>query len=226
MTEDNTPEGPMAVAVPVALAAPMKAPVVEFAPELVDAPTILRLKIERFRGIEVLTWLPDPKVNVILGGGDTGKATILDAIGLLLSPTNSTVISDADYWKRAPEAEFIIEAVLRLPPATGINDLKKQSGPWEWDGEKPLAPDPEDESDAAKEEVYVVRVRGTPECDLIHEICQPNGEYDHFSVTVRRKIGLVKLGGDDRNDRDLRLIQGSALDRLLADKTLRAKLAK
>jgi putative ATP-dependent endonuclease of the OLD family len=226
MTDEKAAEEPMAMAAPVAMAAPAKASPKAAVLEPADAPTILRIKIERFRGIELLTWLPDPRVNVILGGGDTGKTTILDAIGLLLSPTNSMVISDADYWKRSPEAEFIIEAVLRLPPATGINDLKRPSWPWEWDGEKPVVPDPDDESDAAKEEVYVVRVRGTPECDLAYEICQPNGDYDHFSVTVRRKIGLVKLGGDDRNDRDLRLIQGSALDRLLADKSLRAKLAK
>ncbi|CAN7716100.1 ATP-binding protein [Aminobacter aminovorans] len=71
----------------------------------------------------------------------------------------------------------------------------------------------------------MVRVRGTADCDLVYEICQPNGEFDHFSVSVHRKIGLVRLAGDDRNDRDLRLIQGSALDRLLADKSLRAKLA-
>lgn len=191
-----------------------------------DATTILRLSIERFRGIESLIWLPDPHVNVILGGGDTGKTTILDAIGLLLNPTNSMIVSDADYWKRDPEAEFIIEGVLRLPPAAGINEQRKPSWPWEWDGKDIAAPDPDDEGGEAKEEVYVVRVRGTADCDLSYEICQPNGEIDHFSVSVRRKIGLVRLAGDDRNDRDLRLIKGSALDRLLADKSLRAKLAK
>jgi putative ATP-dependent endonuclease of OLD family len=44
-------------------------------------------------------------------------------------------------------------------------------------------------------------------------------------VTLRRAIGLVRLSGDERNDRDLRLVQGSALDRLLSDKTLRARLS-
>ncbi|MDR3717401.1 MAG: AAA family ATPase [Bryobacteraceae bacterium] len=191
-----------------------------------SAPTILRLRIERFRGFESFIWLPDEHVNVILGGGDNGKTTILDAVGLLLSPTNSTVISDADYWKRAPENEFIVEAVLKLPHDVGINEQRKPSWPWEWDGEKPVMPYPDDEADGVKDEVYVVRVRGTADCDLSYEICQPNGEFDHFSVAVRRKIGLVRLAGDDRNDRDLRLVQGSALDRVLADKSLRAKLAK
>jgi putative ATP-dependent endonuclease of OLD family len=50
-----------------------------------SAPTIYRLDIQRVRGIKDLAWLPGKGVNVILGGGDVGKTTILDAIGLLLS---------------------------------------------------------------------------------------------------------------------------------------------
>ena len=44
-------------------------------------------------------------------------------------------------------------------------------------------------------------------------------------IALRRAIGLVRLSGDDRNDRDLRLVQGSALDRLLSDKGLRSRIA-
>lgn len=45
-------------------------------------------------------------------------------------------------------------------------------------------------------------------------------------MRVRRSIGLVRLTGDDRNDRDLRLVTGSALDRLLSDKSLRSRLTR
>jgi putative ATP-dependent endonuclease of OLD family len=67
-------------------------------------------------------------------------------------------------------------------------------------------------------------VRGTPELELAYEIVQPDGTTDTLSVALRRNIGLVRLSGDDRNDRDLRLVQGSALDRLLSDKALRSRL--
>jgi putative ATP-dependent endonuclease of OLD family len=53
------------------------------------APVIRRLTIDRFRGIEKLVWYPELGVNVLLGGGDVGKTTVLDAIALLLSPTPS-----------------------------------------------------------------------------------------------------------------------------------------
>ena len=83
-------------------------------------PTILLLSIERFRGIKCLTWRPGPGVNLILGGGDVGKTTILDAISLLLSPTNSASVLDSDYNLRNEEAEFCIEAVIALPSGGGI----------------------------------------------------------------------------------------------------------
>ena len=72
--------------------------------------------------------------------------------------------------------------------------------------------------------VYKVSVSATDELDLTYVIHHPNGSTDVFSPTLRREIGLVRLGGDDRNDRDLRLVQGSALDRLLSDKALRSRL--
>jgi putative ATP-dependent endonuclease of the OLD family len=55
-------------------------------------PAIYALAIERFRGITTLQWKPSRGVNVILGGGDVGKTTILEAIALLLSPVNPTTL--------------------------------------------------------------------------------------------------------------------------------------
>jgi putative ATP-dependent endonuclease of the OLD family len=188
-------------------------------------PTILRLSIERFRRFENYVWYPSSHVNVILGGGDVGKSTILDAIGLLFSPTNFSPVSDADYWRRDVEKEFIIEAVMSLPDSCGIHTLSKHAWPWEWDGREPQRPKLEDDGCAEPAQpVYRVRVRGTAEMDLAHELLQPDDTTDHFPVAIRRAIGLLRLSGDDRNDRDLRLVQGSALDRLLSDKTLRARL--
>ena len=75
------------------------------------------------------------------------------------------------------------------------------------------------------EPVYRLRVRGTEDLELAYEVVQPDGTADTLSTGLRRNIGLVRLSGDDRNDRELRLVQGSALDRLLSDKALRSRLA-
>ena len=51
-------------------------------PATAVAPRIHRLIIERFRGIAQLEWLPAPGLNIVIGGGDIGKSTILEAIAL------------------------------------------------------------------------------------------------------------------------------------------------
>jgi putative ATP-dependent endonuclease of OLD family len=191
-----------------------------------NAPRIHRLSIERFRGIENLTWHPENGVNIILGGGDTGKTTILEAIALLLHPATSPVLTDADYWQRGVRGGFSIEGVFSLPASCGVSEQPKHFWPWQWDGKNLSVPSPDGGSlfHSTYLPVYVLRVRGTDDFDLLFELVQPNGEADGLGIGLRRRIGLVRLSGDDRNDRDLRLVQGSALERLIDDKTLRAKL--
>jgi putative ATP-dependent endonuclease of OLD family len=194
-------------------------------PPAQEAPYIRHLSILRFRGIEKLSWFPEKGMNLLLGGGDVGKSTILDAIALLLNPTNAATLSDADYWQRCHEEGFEIAATMSLPLSCGIVEQRKTSWPWEWGEEGAKLPNPEANDGQPADPVFCVRVCGTSDFELQHEICQPDETFDHFPVSVRRNIGVVRLSGDDRNDRDIRLLQGSALDRLLSDPTLRSRLA-
>jgi putative ATP-dependent endonuclease of the OLD family len=191
------------------------------------SPIVRRLFIKRFRGIEKLSWCPEPGVNIILGGGDAGKSTILDALALLFSPNSTAAISDSDFWKREAEPDgFEIEAVMSLPDSSNVHNQSKQSWPWGWDGTTLSVPSIDDAGTVtvSGKPVFCVRVSANADFELSYEIVQPDGSADFLPVAVRRAIGLVRLGGDDRNDRDLRLVQGSALDRLLSDKSLRARL--
>jgi len=58
---------------------------------------IRKIEIKNFRSIKSLTWLPLPGVNCLIGPGDIGKSTILDAIDLCLGARRSISISDADF---------------------------------------------------------------------------------------------------------------------------------
>ena len=188
------------------------------------ATTLKQLRIDRFRGIQSLTWNPGPRVNVILGGGDTGKTTILDAIALLLNPTTNYALSDTDYWQRDVEREFVIDAVVSLADFVPINEQRQMHWPWQWSGtEAVIAPA---EGAPAGETVYRFRVRGTAEMDLSYEVVQPDDKFEPLPAALRRLIGLVRLSGDERNDRDLRLVQGSALDRMLNDRGFRARAGR
>ena len=189
--------------------------------------TVRKLSIRRYRGLEMVDWRPQPTMNLILGGGDVGKTTILDAVGLLLSASNATTVSEVDYWRRDNSVEFSIEAVVSLPEGVDPSTFSVLLMPWEWDGKDAVLPANPSDGDMpeAKHPVYRLRVRGTTDLELIWEIVQPDSSAVSLSAAFRKKIGLVRLSADDRNDRDLRLVFGSALDRLLADPAIKARIA-
>jgi len=188
---------------------------------------IRKLTIKNYRGVEELCWLPKRGLNVVIGGGDVGKSTVLGAIGLLFSPTSNQLVSDTDYSGRNTTKEFVVEAVISLPPKSEMFKQSKAIWPWEWSGSEAVVPKMSgDEETGEKEPVYVVRVRGTESLDIDWEVEHPNGEVSNFSVNQRRQLGVVSLTNDDRNDRDLRLVFGSALDRLVGEKNLRSKIAQ
>lgn len=55
------------------------------------------LEIENFRAIKKLRWLPGSGVNCLIGPGDSGKSTILDAIDQCLGARRSLSFTDADF---------------------------------------------------------------------------------------------------------------------------------
>lgn len=188
---------------------------------------IKQLRIDRFRGIERLVWNPSPGLNVIIGGGDTGKTTILDAVALLFQSSNNASLTEADYWLRRTENGFQIEAVVAIPDELDLTASAKSLWPWEWDGANAVQPrNNTDVAGADQQAVFRLAVSASADFDLSWEIIQPDEKREYFSLSLRRRIGLIKLGSEEKNDRDLRLVHGSCLDRLLSEENLRAKIGK
>lgn len=132
------------------------------------APVMHHLSIKRFRGISELSWHPAEGTNVILGGGDVGKTAILEAIGLFLSPTNAASLADTDYHLRKVDAEFVIEAVVSLPPDGGINQQLKPAWPWLWNGTDAVVPDADADGAGNSQPVYRLRVCAEPRIWSLH----------------------------------------------------------
>ena len=59
---------------------------------------IRKIEIANFRGIQWLTWCPTPGINCLIGPGDSGKSTVLDAIDLCLGARRNVQFSDADFF--------------------------------------------------------------------------------------------------------------------------------
>lgn len=58
---------------------------------------IRKVEIENFRGIKSLTWLPSEGINCLIGPGDSGKSSILDAIDLCLGARRNLQFTDVDF---------------------------------------------------------------------------------------------------------------------------------
>ena len=184
-----------------------------------------RLSIAKYKGIHSLVWKPRDKLNLVIGGGDSGKSTLLDAIGLLFHPSNSKNLIGSDYYNRKIEEGFEIEAVISVSDDFEFSSGSKMFWPWEWDGENSIQPViDEEDTHEIQQPVYRVVVSGSSDLELKWGVIQPDGSRDHFSVGARRQVGLVSLTSEDNHDRDLRFVYGSALDRLLSDGNLRAKV--
>ncbi|MFO1315749.1 MAG: AAA family ATPase [Burkholderiales bacterium] len=59
---------------------------------------IRTIEIANFRSIQYLKWRPSPGVNCLIGPGDSGKSTILDAIEFCLSPRRNLSVGDTDFF--------------------------------------------------------------------------------------------------------------------------------
>lgn len=59
---------------------------------------IRKVEIQNFRSIQSLTWQPSPGLNCLIGPGDSGKTTILDAIDLCLGAHRNLTLADTDFF--------------------------------------------------------------------------------------------------------------------------------
>jgi putative ATP-dependent endonuclease of the OLD family len=78
------------------------------------------VEIENFRTAKSLRWLPGPGVNCLIGPGDNGKSTILDAIDLCLGARRSLTFTDADFHALNYDSPIRIAITLGA-----LDDLRK-----------------------------------------------------------------------------------------------------
>lgn len=57
------------------------------------------VEIQNFRGIKRLSWAPSEGINCLIGPGDSGKTSILDAIEACMSVRRNIEFSDADFYE-------------------------------------------------------------------------------------------------------------------------------
>lgn len=116
---------------------------------------VRHISISRFRGIKQLDWSPRPGLNAIVGAGDFGKSTVLDAIALALSATRREVFYDTDFNCLDAAAGFEIRVTIGALPDE-VHDVERYGDYLRgWNAADATL---EDEPSAKLEDVLTVRL--------------------------------------------------------------------
>ncbi|WP_426990794.1 ATP-dependent nuclease [Pseudarthrobacter sp. Y6] len=165
--------------------------------------------IEDFRGIHYLKWRPSTGLTALVGPGDSGKTTILDALGLLFSSRWSHTFTDNDFHGPATATKgFLIQATVVEPPAEllGLGTFMGYVRGVDAKGE--INDEPDTDRPALTVELRVDRYL-EPVWQVIADRQSTPGV---LRASHRAAFGVVRVGGD--NVTDLRWSRNSALLRM------------
>ena len=73
---------------------------------------IRQVEVSNFRCIQFANWNPSPGINCLVGKGDSGKTTLIDAIDYCLTPRRTIAFSDADFHNFRHESPICISVTL------------------------------------------------------------------------------------------------------------------
>lgn len=82
---------------------------------------VCHLEIQNFRSIKELAWAPSTGINCLVGPGDSGKSTIVDAIDLCLGARRTLSFGDTDFHNLDVTQPIVISATLDDLPDELLN---------------------------------------------------------------------------------------------------------
>jgi putative ATP-dependent endonuclease of the OLD family len=171
------------------------------------------IEIEHFRGIQRLVWCPGSGVNCLIGPGDVGKSTVLDAIDLCLGARRTAVFADTDFHGLDTAHPIRISVTLGdLPEALRSLD---DYGPYlrGFDGALGLLTDePEHDSEVVLTLRLTVSDDLEPVWSLVSDRAEQQGLQRGLAWKHRSLIAPVRLGAFA--DYHLGWQRGSVLNRL------------
>lgn len=172
---------------------------------------IREIKIKNFRGIKEMQWsIPkDRSLICLIGPGDSGKSSILEAIYLTLGDRWNPSISDTDFYKSDVASPIIIQCTVSDLP----NNLLKESSLGLWlsgiDDAGKIYQDPIEGTDPA----LIVQLRIDDTLEPVWTVERLNGDSSiNVGSSLRREFATFKV--DDRTDVHLRWTRASALTRI------------
>lgn len=174
---------------------------------------IRHLKVENFRGIANLSWAPRDNFCCLIGAGDSGKSTILDALDAALN-AKWISFSESDFLECDTRKNIKIEVIVGELSKALISDERFGLYIHGWTDAGALRIEPE----ANDESVLIIRLSVDASLDPVWElVCDRASTPRALSNRDRALFGLIRLAGDDA--RHLAWGQGSVLSRLTGDRS-------
>lgn len=169
-----------------------------------------RLQIENFRGVKALDWRHIAETAVLVGPGDSGKSTILDAIERVLSPRWNVPFDDTDFWDLLTDGPIIIRATITDLAPSFYRDSKfglLLHGFDMTNGEATRA-----SGDEGEQHALVVELRVDASLEPVWSVVDADDEKHTFMARDREALGMLRVGG--YVDQHLGWNKGSVLTRL------------
>ncbi len=174
---------------------------------------VRHIEIRNFRCIQQLTWVPAPAINCLIGPGDSGKSSILDAIDYCLGARRALSFSDVDFYRlNVAEPITITATVGELDDA--LKSMETYGGYLRSFNAATGAIDDEPESHA--ETVLSIRLTVGSDLDpvwtLVSDRAEAAGQSRFLTWADRARLAPTRIG--TLADHNLAWRRGSVLNRL------------
>lgn len=178
---------------------------------------IRKLKVLNFRSIRTLSWFPTPGINCLVGPGDSGKSTILDAIDLCMGARRTIQFTDADFTDLAVDVP--IEITITLGALSDRLKTLEAYGLF-LRGFDAASGEIEDEPQAGLETVLCLRLTVgadlEPVWTLVSDRAAALGSERYLAWSDRQDIAPMRIGSF--SDVNLSWKRGSVLNKLSKEK--------
>jgi putative ATP-dependent endonuclease of the OLD family len=187
---------------------------------------IRKIEIAHFRGIQKLSWVPAPGVNCLIGPGDSGKSTVLEAIDLCLGARRNAQFTDVDFYNLDVEVPITIEVTVGELD-DGLKNIE-QYGLYARNFD-PATGEVEDEPEKDAEMVLTVRLAVAsdlePVWSLVSARAEAQGQSRNLAWNDRIRLAPTRIGV--MADYHLGWSRGSVLNRVSEERAdASAALAK
>ena len=179
---------------------------------------IREVEINNFRGIKKLIWHPSNGINCLIGCGDSGKSSVLDAIDLCIGARKNWSICDADFYQLDIENSIKISVTIG-----GLSDSLKNIDKYGYylRGFDSKTSKIEDEPDNNKLEdvltvIVIVNEDLEPTWSLFSERTSDNDFNRYLTWSDRMSLSPTRIG--NTSDYNLSWKKGSILNKISEEK--------